>query len=122
MPLRIYCDQDSLNHAVVAGLRLATIDVLTAAEAGNERATDLQQLEFAASEGRVIYTANRGDFARIHREWMAGQRNHAGIITRSRQRLSVGDQLRGMMRFCAAFEPATAVNLFEYLERWIPPR
>lgn len=119
MGLRLYMDQDSGNDAVVNRLRVAGIDVVTAPGAGHQRASDVEQLAFATAEGRTIYTANRGDFARIHKEWMAEGRDHAGIITRSQQRMSVGDQVRGLRRLCAAFEPEAAVNLFEYLEGWV---
>jgi len=121
MGLRLYMDQDSLNDAVVAGLRLAGLDVVTAPEAARERASDAEQLAFAAAEGRALYTANRSDFARLHKEWMAQGRLHSGIITRSHQQMSVGDQLRALRRICAAFEPDAAANLFAYLEAWALP-
>jgi hypothetical protein len=100
----------------VAALRLAGIDVLTTVEAGRQRASDEDQLLFAAAEHRVLYTANRADFARLHRDWLVAGRAHAGIITRSRQQLNVSAQILGLRRFCSALEPAAAVNLFEYLE------
>jgi predicted nuclease of predicted toxin-antitoxin system len=121
MALRLYMDQDSLNDAVVNALRTAGIDVVTAEDVGRQRAPDDEQLTFATASGRVIYTANRGDFARIHTEWMVQGRSHAGIITRSHQAMRVGEQIRGLRRICAAFEPGGAVNLFEYLEAWVPP-
>jgi hypothetical protein len=119
--LRLYMDQDSLNDAVVNALRAAGIDVVTAEESGRQRAPDDEQLSFSTASGRVIYTANRGDFARIHKAWMEEGRAHAGIITRSHQAMKIGDQVRALRRICAAFDPATAVNLFEYLEAWVPP-
>lgn len=48
-------------------------------------ATDADHLKFAADSGRVIVTANRGDFARLHSEWASIGRTHGGIIIRSRQ-------------------------------------
>jgi uncharacterized protein with PIN domain len=115
-------DQDSMSAGVVRALRASGIDVLTSSEAGRQRVSDLEQLEFATAEGRVIYTANRQDYARLHSQWMAVGRDHAGIITRSRQGLRVGDQVRGLTKICNAFEPAEFSNLFEYLEAWVEPR
>ncbi len=114
-------DQDSANALVVQRLRLAGFDILTSLEAGRERASDTEQLEFATAERRAIYTANRRDFAQLHRDWMTAGRDHAGIVTRSRQQLSVGDQVRGLTRICRRYEPNTAINAFEYLEAWLRP-
>lgn len=59
--VRLYMDQDSLDFDVISGLRMAGIDVLSSEEAGMKRATDEEQLNFATSGGRVIYTANQRD-------------------------------------------------------------
>jgi len=119
MPLRLYVDMDSLDHYVVGALRSAGIDVLTSPEAGNERALDERQVAFATAAGRAVYTANRADFARIHKERMTGGRSHAGIIVRADQRMPIGDQIRALRRLCEAHEPEAGVNLFEYLEDWL---
>ena len=121
MAIRLYMDQDSANEAVVQRLRLAGFDVLTSLEAGRERASDSGQLAFATADRRAIYTANRKDFAQLHKEWMEQGRDHAGIITRSRQQMSVGDQVRGLTRICLSDEPKAAINAFQYLEAWIRP-
>jgi hypothetical protein len=114
-------DHDSSNRSVVAALRVAGIDVVTAAEANRERCGDEDQLSYAAAERRAIVTANRADFARLHGRWMAEGRTHAGIIVRSRQWMSVGHQIRALIRLCAAFDEDASENLFEYLEAWTPP-
>lgn len=115
MPLPLYMDNDSANRALVHELRRAGLDVLTSREAGRERASDVEQLEFATTERRVLYTGNRRDFARIHAEWMAANRTHAGIVTRARQRLPVGRQVSGLLRICSELEAAGAMNRFTYL-------
>ena len=122
MPLRLYFDQDSLTEAVIDGLRGAAVDLVTSAEAGQERPPDSDQLAFATAEGRTLFSANVGDYSRLHREWMAAGRDHAGIIVRSYQQMPIGDQIRGLRRICAAFEPSTATNLFAYLEAWVRPQ
>jgi uncharacterized protein (DUF433 family) len=119
MPLRLYMDEDSQSHAVVGALRAAGIDVATAVAAGQQQRTDEEQLAFATAQRRALYTANRRDFARIHRQWLETGRSHAGIITRSHQGLTIGEQVRGLRRICAALDTAAAVDLFEYLERWV---
>lgn len=116
MPLRVYMDMDSLDSNVVEALRAAGIDVLTTPEAGNERASDEDQLAFATAEGRVIYTANRADYSRLHAALMRAGGRHVGIIVRARQQTSIGKQIRGLGRICQAYEAEGLANLLVYLE------
>ena len=97
MDLSLYMDQDSLDAQVAAGIRRAGMDVLMSSDVGRERAPDSEQLAYAASLRRVIYTANRGDYARLHAEWMGEGRTHWGIIIRSRQQISVREQIRALV-------------------------
>lgn len=55
--VRLYVDEDASESAVVTGLRARGVDPLTTAEAGREGTADEQQLEFAAQEGRALYTS-----------------------------------------------------------------
>ncbi len=42
-------------------------------------ADDVQHLEYATAQGRTLITADK-DFIRIHAEWQAANKHHAGII------------------------------------------
>ena len=64
--IRLYVDEDAAQHAVVEGLRGRGVDVLTILDAAKTSATDEEQLEFATSQGRSIYTLNVDDFCRLH--------------------------------------------------------
>jgi len=118
MALRLYTDKDSGNGAVVAGLRRAGIDVLTTSEAGNDRLSDPEQLEFAAKSGRAIYTGNLHDFPTLHSAWIVSEKSHAGIILRYHQRTPTGQQLRGLLQICASL-PDGAEDRLEVLEDWL---
>lgn len=59
--------------------------VVRAIERGWDRVPDEQLLELATREQLAVYTANRGDFARLGAAWAATSRVHAGIIIRSSQ-------------------------------------
>jgi predicted nuclease of predicted toxin-antitoxin system len=72
--VKFYTDEHSAK-AVAEGLRRRGIDVVTTYEAGMLGASDREQLAFAASEGRVLFTKD-ADFLRLHG---AGVR-HAGIV------------------------------------------
>ena len=78
--VRLYFDADSMQRAVLAGLRVRGIDATTALEAGMTDRADEEQLEFARSEGRVLFSFNASDFCRIHTEFLSQGRSHAGII------------------------------------------
>lgn len=77
----LYADED-VPAALVARLRVAGHDLLTATEAGraNLAIPDAEQLVFATSAGRAILTMNRNDFSQLHR----ASREHGGIVTCTR--------------------------------------
>ena len=93
--------------------------MLTTEEAGRHRASDEEQIELATSRGRVLYTANCGDFARLHSEWLRAGRHHHGMILRANQRLGVGDQVRGLLSIADAFAESDTGDLLTYLDAWL---
>ena len=94
--IRLYLDEDSIKNSLVVALRNAGVDVITAADANKLSCTDEEQLIWATEDNRVIYSFNVGDFCRLHILYMVEERNHGGIIL-SKQRYSVGEQLRGIL-------------------------
>ena len=56
MTIRLYCDEDSMRHALALALRKRGVDVLTVLEAGTTEELDDWQLAFAASQGRAVYS------------------------------------------------------------------
>ena len=55
-------------------------DALTTREAQRLHATDEEQLAFAVSEGRPLFTHNRADFESLHQTYIAAGNHHAGIL------------------------------------------
>ena len=88
---QLYADEDFFWPAVVE-LRLLGHDVLTAFEAGmaNQKIADVDQLKFAAGQGRAILTRNVRHFRRLHRQGHA----HAGVIACSTDHDYVGQAQR----------------------------
>jgi hypothetical protein len=66
MNIRLYLDEDATSKGLMNALRIQTIDFRTAREEGTEGYSDEQQLRYAESLGRVIYTFNQRDFAALH--------------------------------------------------------
>jgi hypothetical protein len=86
--LRLYFDADSMQRGVLAGLRARGVDAITAQEAGMVGRSDEEHVEFARSQGRVVFSFNVSHFSRIHAELQARGQSHAGIIVASQQRKS----------------------------------
>ena len=113
--LRLYLDEDSSARSLVNALRSAGFDCLTVYEAGRLKQDDEIQLEFAASQKRILYSRNARDFARLHAEWQTVGRSHSGIIVVSVQRTPIGVQLRALQRLSEVFEADDMVERLAYL-------
>jgi len=82
MQIRLFVDEDAMAHALVNGLRARGIDVLTVGEVARKKLEDEEQLEFATSQGRVLYTFNTSDFYQLHTEWLTQGRLTLGLLLR----------------------------------------
>ena len=110
-------DEDSSDGDVIAALRRAGHDPLSAFDAGRIGLADEDQLSFAARESRILYSANQGDFMRIHASWMMVGRDHAGILIRSNQTMGVGEQVCAFQAFSGAGIATT--NMVAFLANWL---
>ena len=82
---------------IVDSLRAQRVDVQTAADAGMLGRSDEEQLAYAASQQRVVVTANAGHFARLHRDALASEQPHAGIIIVHQHKLPIGEIIRRLL-------------------------
>lgn len=117
MRIRLYFDEDSARESLARELRFRGADVVTAIDAGMAQRTDEEQLEWAAANSRVLYSFNRSDFYGLHTTWLKTGRTHSGIIL-SRQGLSVGEQMRRLLRLIAAKTTQEMQNNVEFLSAW----
>lgn len=116
--MRLHLDEDADAHALLKALRDRGLDVSSSRELGLLRWSDEQQLTWALQETRVIYTYNAADFCRLHSQILRQQRHHAGIIIGDQQTLSIGDEMRKLLKIG---ESHTAVDLrdrLEFLSNW----
>ena len=118
MTIRLYFDEDSMRHALVEALRKRGVDVLTPLEVGSTEQTDEQQLEYAATQGRAIYSFNVGDFCRIHAEWLRQHKSHTGIVLAHQQQFSVGEQMRRLLRLSGMVTAEDMQDRLEFLSDW----
>jgi len=83
-----------MARALVVALRARGADVRTVVETGMQGKDDRSQLEWAAANGRAIYTFNVSDFCKLHGEYVEQGTEHAGLIVVPRQRYTVKQQIR----------------------------
>ena len=85
--IRLYLDED-VHKQVALALRLRGYDVVSVHELEKWNFSDEEQLTFAANDNRAIFTFNRGDFAKLHEQWLSAGKDHCGIIASKQLNLS----------------------------------
>jgi DNA-binding transcriptional MerR regulator len=115
--IRLYCDEDSQNRALLKALRSRGVEVASAAEVGMLGQGDETQLSWANEQGRVLFTHNVGDFCRLHDQFLREGKSHAGIVV-AEQGASVGDRLRRLLKLNDARTAEKMRNRLEFLSNW----
>ena len=118
MTIRLYFDEDSMHRSVVRVLRARAVDGITALDAGMVERGDAEHLGYAIEQGRVLCSFNVRDFYRLHSEYSAQGKIHAGIILMRQQRYSVGEQMRRLLRLMASKSADEMRNRVEFLSAW----
>ena len=106
--IKFYTDEN-VSIAVVNGLRMRGINVLTAKEANMLQASDEDHIQFAKNEERIIVTQD-SDFLRLHARGI----EHAGIVY-AHQLTPIGDIIRGLMLIYEILEPEDMKNHIEFI-------
>lgn len=113
--LKIYTDED-VDVAVTKSLRLRGIHIFSTLERKNLGCTDLQQLEYAASQKAVLSTHNISDFAKIHYDYIASGNHHYGIILAKQS--SVGTITKSVLGLASNLSEKEMMDRLEYLSNW----
>lgn len=79
---------------------------------------DVEHLEHATRQGRVLYSFNVGDYFRLHTEFVEKGTEHAGIILALQEHYSIGEQMRRLMRLIAIRSAEEMRNSVEFLSSW----
>ena|SRR5438477_12270587 len=116
--IRLYFDEDAMQHAVVVALRARRIDVLTASDCGMIGRSDEQHLHYATTNERALYSFNIRDCSLLHDQWVASGQEHSGIILAFQQRYSVGEQLRRLLHLLNRKSAEEMLSRLEYLSAW----
>lgn len=107
-----------MRRATVDALRAHGVKVLTALDAGMIEREDHDHLAYATAQGCVLFSFNVGDYYRLHTEWVASDRPHAGIVVAPQQRYSVGELVRRLTLLLAARSAEQMRNQIEFLSNW----
>lgn len=107
-----------MRHALVRALRARGVDVTTALEADMIAREDHEHVDYATAQGRVLYSFNVGDFYRLHGDYLAEGKRHAGMILARQQQYTVGDQMRRLLKLIAARSAEEMLNRVEFLSAW----
>lgn len=110
--LPVFVDEN-VKAGVVDGLKRRGVDVVFAQESGHRETSDESLLAIATAESRLLLT-NDTDFLRIHAEWQATGRSHAGIVY-WRQELSIGKAIRGIHQYILQTRPEQARDAVQFL-------
>ncbi|HIC94315.1 MAG TPA: hypothetical protein EYP09_08715 [Anaerolineae bacterium] len=92
--IRLYLDED-VHKRVASALRLRHFDVISAHEVGRWGFSDEEQLTYAATEGRALFTYNTPDYLRVHLDWLQRGKEHYGIIVSDQ--LPIGETVRRLL-------------------------
>jgi hypothetical protein len=79
---------------------------------------DREHLDYAISQGRVLYSYNVGDYLALHRQYLQENKFHQGIILTQQQKYSIGEQMRRILRLIGALSAEEMENRLEFLSVW----
>jgi len=118
MVFRLYFDDDIEIVVVCEELKQRGFDVIRASEAGMRGKPDFEHLAFAVQQERAIVTGNRGDFLRLHAEYLTQGRSHCGMVIVIQQQLSFGELLKRFHRLLSTRSAEQMRDWVEFLSDW----
>jgi uncharacterized protein with PIN domain len=113
--IRLYLNED-VHIRLAKALRQRGFDAITTVEAGMLGTPDEEQLALAVSQGRAILTFNRGDYARLHKQYAEHGWGHRGIIVS--EQYPIGELLRRVLNLLMSLSADDMRNRLEYLSQW----
>jgi hypothetical protein len=116
--IQLYIDEDSMDRALVRALQARGVDVTTALVEGMIERLDIDHLEYAIQQGRVLFSFNIGDFYQLHTEYLAQGKHHTGIVLCPQQRYPVGEQMRRLLKLIATKSAEEMKDTVEFLSAW----
>lgn len=107
-----------MDRGLVRALRARGVDVITALDEGMIERSDDEHLEYATTQGRVLFTCNVADFYRLHTSFLTQGKSHVGMILAPQQRYSVGEQMRRLLKLINTKSAEEMKSEVEFLQVW----
>ncbi len=109
--ITVFTDE-MITPRLAAALRALGYDVESCQSVGraNQRISDYDQLAYATSQGRAIYTFNVADFERLDIQWANARLSHAGIIVSEDLNTDLQEMTRRLKIHLDTVTPATQHN------------
>jgi len=116
--IRFHLDEHADAHALLDALRRRGVDVTSSRERGILGRPDEEQLSWATEKGPVIYTYNAADFCRLHSAYLKEGRRHTGIIIGDQQSVSIGEEMRQLLKLGDTKTAEAMESQLEFLSNW----
>ena len=113
MSLALYMDVH-VHRAITTGLRLRSVDVITAQEDGYDRASDSELLDRATELGRVLFSQDEDLLAEAKERQISGK-EFAGVIYGHQLRVTIGQCVVDLELIAKAGDAKDIANRVEYL-------
>jgi hypothetical protein len=107
-----------MSQGLVDALRARGADVVTPLDVATTGMSDEEQLRFATDNDRAIYSFNVKHFCAIHVEFLHREEHHGGIILTRQQSLSIGEQMRRLLRLIRTRTIDEMRDQLEFLSAW----
>ena len=107
-----YLDED-VDVDLVTAVRNKGYEAYSVRDVGRRTLSDSEQLKFAADRNWMLVTHNVKDFERLHREWIKGGNNHAGIAVS--KRVEIGRMFHALVNLLDQISADEAKNQLIYL-------
>ncbi|SRR6266511_1557692 len=113
MSLKLYMDVH-IPRSITEGLRLRSVDVLTAQDDGAQRLPDPDLLDRATQLGRVLFSQDEDLLQEAARRQQASEA-FAGVAYTHQLRLTIGKIIADLELLATVYQPEDMVNRVEYL-------
>ncbi|MCX7013271.1 MAG: DUF5615 family PIN-like protein [Candidatus Sumerlaeota bacterium] len=113
MSIALYFDVH-IPKAIADGLRLRSVDVLTAQEDRLTRASDSELLSRATEIGRVLFTHDEDFLTETSNRWQS-RVHFAGVIYARPLEIAIGECVRDLELLAKAGEPADFADRVVFL-------
>ena len=113
MSVRLYMDVH-VPRAIIDGLRLRSIDVVTAHEDGARQVTDAELLDRATALDCVLFSMDADLLLEATRRQRSGE-SFAGLVYAHQLNVTIGECVRDLELIGVAADPDDLRNRVEYL-------